>query len=104
MYGVLKGYEAKLKICSGHFPMTVSTDTEKVTIKNFLGEKVPRHSSMMKGVEVKVNGNEVIVTGIEKEAVGQTAARIEQSCRITNRDRRIFQDGIWIIRKPQVKE
>ena len=50
--------------------------------------------------EVKVVGDEIIVTGLNKELVGQTAANIELATRVKKRDIRIFQDGIWIIKKP----
>ena len=104
MGGVAKGYIAEMKICSGHFPMNVAVDKEKITVKNFLGEKVPRSTRVMEGVSVKVNGDQVVLKGSDKEKVGQTAARIEQVCRITNRDRRIFQDGIWITKKPELED
>jgi large subunit ribosomal protein L6 len=42
---------------------------------------------------------EVTVTGIDKESVGQTAANIERSTTVKNRDRRVFQDGIYLIHK-----
>ena len=98
--GVTEGYEAKLKICSGHFPMQVTVQDNMLQIKNFLGEKVPRKSKIQNLVKVIIKGDIIEVTGIDKEAVAQTAASIEQLTRITNRDRRIFQDGCYIIQKP----
>ncbi len=98
--GVSNGYIGKLKICAGHFPMNVSVDGNKVVIKNFLGEKVPRKILVSSNVKVQVQGDEILVNGIDKEAVGQTIAKIEQLTRITNRDRRIFQDGCYIVQKP----
>lgn len=94
--GVIDGYEYRLKICSGHFPMTVSVVGNEVLIKNYLGEKIPRKAKIMEGSKVEINGDEIIVKGLNKEIVGQSAARIEQATRITNRDRRIFQDGCFI--------
>ncbi|MEK6863107.1 MAG: 50S ribosomal protein L6 [Nanoarchaeota archaeon] len=99
IHGVKEPYQYKLKICSGHFPMNVSVSGKEVVIKNFLGEAVPRKIKIMPGVEVKVNGEEILVSGSDVEAAGQTAARIESVCRITNRDRRIFQDGCYIVEK-----
>ena len=98
--GVQEKYTARLKICSGHFPMQVIVQDNALQIKNFLGEKVPRRASLMSHVKVTVQGDIILVEGIDKEKVGQTAATIEQSTRITNRDRRIFQDGLYIISKP----
>lgn len=89
----------KLKICSGHFPMTVSVSGTEFIIKNFLGESVPRKVHLIPGVEVKINGNDITVRGPDKEACGQTAARIENLCRIVKRDCRVFQDGCYIVNK-----
>ena len=96
MKGVTEGFEFKLKICSGHFPMLVKVEGNVLVVKNFLGEKVPRKAKIRSDVKVEVKGDEVVVTGANKELVGQTAANIEQSTRITNRCRTRFQDGIWI--------
>ncbi|MEW6063185.1 MAG: 50S ribosomal protein L6 [Nanoarchaeota archaeon] len=97
--GVTDGYEAKLKICSGHFPINVSVERNKIIIKNFLGEKVIRDASILDGVEVKVSGDVIHVKGCDIEKVGQTAANIEKSTYIAKKDRRIFMDGIFIIEK-----
>jgi len=97
--GVTEPFVYKLKICSGHFPMNVSVSGNQVVIKNFLGEAVPRKVEFAQGVEVKINGTEIVITSSDREAAGQTAAKIESLCRVTDRDRRIFQDGCFIIEK-----
>ena len=97
--GVTQGYKYKLKAVYVHFPITVEVKGDKVIIKNFLGEKVPRTAKIIGNVNVKVNGQEIIVEGINKEEVGQTAANIEQATRVTHLDRRIFQDGIFLVSK-----
>ena len=97
--GVKNGNEYKLKICASHFPMQVSMEGQTIIVKNYFGEKVPRKTLLTKEVSVKVQGDKVIVTGADVEKVGQTAGKIEAVCRITNRDRRRFQDGIFLIER-----
>ena len=97
--GVLEPFVYKLKICSGHFPMNVSIEGNEVVIKNFLGERIPRKAKILDGVEAKVQGNEITLSSISKEDAGQTAANIEKATRISNRDRRVFGDGIFITEK-----
>ncbi|MEM5793861.1 MAG: 50S ribosomal protein L6 [Candidatus Aenigmatarchaeota archaeon] len=95
--GVQKGFKYKLKIVYSHFPVTVKVEGDKVLIQNFLGERVPRVAKIKGNVKVEVVPPEIYVSGIDLEDVSQTAANIEQACRIKARDRRIFQDGIWIV-------
>ncbi len=97
--GVTEQHTYKLKICAGHFPMNVSLSGDKFQVKNFLGEKIPRVLKIKEGVKVKVADKDITVVGCDKEIAGQVAADIEQLCRITNRDIRIFQDGIYIVEK-----
>lgn len=98
--GVVEGYECRLKIVYAHFPIQVKLEGDKVSIVNFLGEKRPRKAQIVgKETKVKITADEVVVTGIDKEAVGQTAANIEQATRIKGYDPRVFQDGIYITRK-----
>jgi large subunit ribosomal protein L6 len=97
--GVEKKHVYKLKICSGHFPMTVALSGKDFVIKNFLGETVSRTVRIKEGASVKIDGNFVIVESNSIELAGQTAASIEQLTRISDRDSRVFQDGIYIIEK-----
>lgn len=94
--GVTDGVSYDMRIVYSHFPMNLKVDAGKVIIDNFLGEKSPRFSRVLGGVEVKVNGQDVNVSGIDLENVSQTAANIEQATKIKNLDPRVFQDGVYI--------
>ncbi len=97
--GVTEGYSYNLKTISMHFPLTVKVSGNEVLIQNFLGEKSPRKAKVVEGAKVEVNGDEITVSGVDKEIVSQTAANIETATKIKSRDRRIFQDGIYITKK-----
>lgn len=98
--GVTEGFEYKLKIVYSHFPVKVRVEGNEVIIENFLGEKHPRRAKIVGRAKVDIRGNEIIVSGIDKEECGQTAANLEQTTRIKNLDIRVFQDGIYIVEKP----
>lgn len=97
--GVTEAHVYKLKICAGHFPMNVAFQNKVLIVKNFLGEKYPRTLEVLDSVDVKVDGTDITVSSVDVEVAGRTAASIEQLTRITNRDLRIFQDGIYIVDK-----
>ncbi len=101
--GVRDGFFYKLKIVHAHFPMQVAVTKEGngVAISNFLGERKPRIAKVEEGVKVEIKDKEreIVFSGINKEAVGQTAASIEQTTRIKGYDPKVFQDGIYIVQK-----
>ena len=97
--GVQKGHVYKLKICSSHFPMSVSINNNELIVKNFFGEKHPRVLKLKEGAETKLEGDLIVIKSPNKEIAGQIAGDIEQLTKITNKDRRVFQDGIYIIEK-----
>ncbi|MFA4936009.1 MAG: 50S ribosomal protein L6, partial [Candidatus Methanoperedens sp.] len=47
--------------------------------------------------KVTIKGDQVILNGINKEDVGQTAANIRQATKIKRFDPRVFQDGIYLV-------
>lgn len=97
--GVTNEYNYRLKVVYSHFPVTVKVEGNKVLIQNFLGERTPRVAKIVGGAKVKVDGADITVTGVNLEEVSQTAANIEQSCRIVGYDKKIFQDGCYIVSK-----
>jgi len=97
LIGLTDGFTYNMKIVYAHFPMTVKASGNKVTIENFLGERYPRTAKIVGDAKVQVKGDEVIVSGINKEEVGQTMANLEQATKIKGRDPRVFQDGIYFV-------
>ena len=68
--GVNDGFTYTLKALYSHFPMTLAVKGNKFIVNNYFGERVPRSAAILDGVQVKVqNKTEVVVTGIDKEAV-----------------------------------
>ncbi|MCQ2976527.1 MAG: 50S ribosomal protein L6 [archaeon] len=95
--GVTDGFTYRMKIVFAHFPMTVKAQGDKVTIDNFIGERHPRSAKIVGDAKVSVKGDEVIITGVNKEDVGQTMANLEQATKIKGKDPRVFQDGIYLV-------
>ena len=103
--GVSEGFTYKMKAVYSHFPMTLKVDypNKRFVVNNYFGEKVPREANLPwpeSDVKVEVkNKTEVVVSGNDKEKVGQTSANIERCCTVKKRDRRVFQDGIYLVEK-----
>jgi large subunit ribosomal protein L6 len=93
--GLATPYSKKLSLVYAHFPVTVEVKGSDVFIKNFLGEKLARKARIAGKTKVKVAGQDITVEGPSKDDVGQTANNIAKATRITNKDIRVFQDGIY---------
>ena len=97
--GVKEGFEYRMKIVYSHFPMKTTVRKDEFYIENFLGESYPRKATIIGSTKVQISGDEVILTGNNKEDTGQTAANIELATYIKHYDPRVFQDGIYIVSK-----
>jgi large subunit ribosomal protein L6 len=100
--GLTEKFKYKLQVANVHFPMNVSHDKENnsIIIKNFLGERKDRKIKLIKGVDIKIDKDIIELESIDIEKAGQCAANIEKGAKVRNKDRRIFQDGIFITEKP----
>lgn len=101
MDGVTKGYVYKSKIIFSHFPITVEPDNKKrqISVKNLYGGRKPLIVPIIgEDTTVSVDKDDVIIEGIDKEAVGQTTANMKEICKLRGKrkkDPETFMDGIW---------
>ncbi|KAK9451900.1 60S ribosomal protein uL6 [Limtongia smithiae] len=107
--GVTKGYKYKMRYVYAHFPINVNilNDGTQVEIRNFLGEKRVRTINVLEGVSVEVSTavkDELVLTGSSLENVSQSAADIQQICRVRNKDIRKFLDGIYVSERGTILE
>jgi len=99
--GVQTNYKYVCKVCYSHFPCSVRTDEKEkmLYVENFLGERAPRKTKYLDNVDIKVDGDDVYLSGPDKEALGQTAANLKRCCKIRKKDPRVFQDGVYLYKK-----
>jgi len=111
--GVTKGFKYKMRYVYAHFPINVALEKSKETglweveIRNFLGEKLVRRVTMQQGVDVETSKNvkdQIELTGNSLENVSQSAADIQQICRVRNKDIRKFLDGLYVSERGNVVE
>ncbi|MCQ2055917.1 MAG: 50S ribosomal protein L6 [archaeon] len=103
--GVTEGYIYTLKIVFSHFPMKATVKGNKIEISNYMGGHSLRYADIIGKCKVKISGADVTVEGCDIEAVGQTSANLERATSRRGFDKRVFQDGIYIVHKShKVKE
>ncbi len=94
--GVTTGHTYHMKVAYAHFPITVKVAGKQVMIENFMGERSKRVANIVGNVKVIVQGDEITLEGIDKEALGQTAANIHFATHVKKMDPRVFQDGVYV--------
>lgn len=93
--GAKRGYRKSFKLLYAHFPISIEVKGKDVNIKNFLGEKQARKTVLVGATKVEAKGQSVVISGPDKEAVGQTVANLRTAMRIKDKDARVFQDGMY---------
>merc|ERR1712156_1053580 len=99
--GVMKGFLYKMRAVYAHFPISraITEGGTLIEVRNFLGEKYTRRVRMHDGVKCensKAQKDELIISGNSIEAVSQSAALIQQSTTVKNKDIRKFLDGLYV--------
>jgi len=72
--GVSKGFSKTLEVIGVGYKVAASTDTVSLSV----GYSHSVEFKLPKGIEAKVDGNKLMLSGIDKELLGETAARIRR--------------------------
>ncbi len=102
--GVRRGFTYKLKMVFSHFPISAKLEDKTVLIENFTGERNPRKAKIIGNVQVRIQGEDILVQGVDLEEVSQTAANIEQSTKVKKKDPRVFLDGLYVYERAEGME
>jgi len=107
--GVTRGFEYKMRFVFAHFPITVNITNagKELEVRNFIGEKMVRKVPMLDGVTIARNEkvkDEIVLTGNDIGLVSQSAANVQQSTSVKNKDIRKFLDGIYVSEKNVLEE
>jgi large subunit ribosomal protein L9e len=91
-----------MRFVYSHFPINVTLAGDVVEIRNFLGEKRVRKVKLLDGVSYIRSADvkdEIQLLGNDIANVSLTAAQIQQSTNVRNKDLRKFLDGIYVSEK-----
>merc|ERR1712058_63863 len=92
--GVTLGFLYKMRAVYAHFPINIAISQEN------------SHVDMLEGVTFKPSGSkdEFVLEGNDLELVSRSAALVQQSTTVKEKDIRKFLDGIYVSHKQTVTE
>ncbi len=99
IHGVQEGITKHMKVIYSHFPMNFEVKNNEVLVKNMFGERLPRVAKIVGDTKVEIKGQDVYVRGVDPYDVGQTVANLFKLSFLKDKDSRVFQDGIYLLKE-----
>ncbi len=97
--GVQNGITKHMKLVYAHFPITLEVKGNVLYAKNVFGEHYPRTAKIIGDTKVEIKGQDIYVKGVDPYDVNQTVANLFKISFQRNKDPRVFQDGIYLVRE-----
>lgn len=106
MFGLyLSGFNADRGPTTIDAAQSTSSTADSRQNRNFIGQKIVLRVTCQAGVTVEASKNvkdQLELYGNDLEAVSQSAADIQQTCRVRNKDIRKFLDGLYVSERGNV--
>jgi len=106
--GVTLGFRYKMRLVYNHFPIKpiIKNNGTELQIQNYLGGAESHTIKVHPGVKVSMAADvkdQMIVDGIDINAVSLTCSLTRQVCKVGKKDERKFLDGIYINQKTTIE-
>lgn len=102
--GLKRPYIYKVKAVFSHFPISLKLNQGYLEVSNYLGGRGIYKYKVPLGADVKVEKDLVTISSIDKELAGTVAGAMERIVSAKGRDKRVFQDGLYIVDTPKSQE
>jgi len=107
--GVTKGYRYKMHLVKKHFPIEININNEKncLEIGRFLGGREVKCVGLLDGVKVQKNeknSEELWFDSPDVVTVSLNCSHVQQSCKVKDKDIRMFLDGIYVSEKTNIEK
>eukprot|EP00826_Nyctotherus_ovalis_P055846 TRINITY_DN7462_c0_g1_i6.p1 TRINITY_DN7462_c0_g1~~TRINITY_DN7462_c0_g1_i6.p1 ORF type:complete len:143 (-),score=19.70 TRINITY_DN7462_c0_g1_i6:142-570(-) len=101
--GVTRGYCFKMRACYAYFPMMIEAKEKVVSITSFIGRRERKTIELPSGCTIDNGLKDVkqpfCIAGTDLDKVSLTCAKINQSCKVRDKHKDKFLDGIYIEEK-----
>ena len=97
--GVQNGIEKHMRVVFAHFPISFEIKGNTLFAKNFFGEHLPRKAKIIGDTKVEIKGQDIYVKGVDPYDVNQTVANLFALSFLKQKDERVFQDGIYLVKE-----
>ncbi|MEM3781569.1 MAG: hypothetical protein QXT43_01225 [Candidatus Micrarchaeaceae archaeon] len=97
--GVQEGITRRMRVVFAHFPISFEIKDGVLYAKNVFGERLPRKAKIIGDTKVEIKGQDVFVKGVDPYDVNQTVSNLFALSFLKDKDERIFQDGIYLVRE-----
>ncbi|MEM0074305.1 MAG: hypothetical protein QW091_01325 [Candidatus Micrarchaeaceae archaeon] len=97
--GCQEGITKHMRVIYAHFPISFEIKNNVLYAKNMFGERLPRKAKIIGDTKVEIKGQDISISGVDPYDVNQTVSNLFALSFLKQKDERVFQDGIYVVRE-----